>query len=218
MPGVTNAFTADTWEQIRVKLVYAFDAANGNITHDGVIYPNLSNAQALALLQALRGQLRAFKIEPSAEWSLWFELLGYRKPGDKFDLSLAHGAEAVANARNWPGGVELVAGVWEFAADAAKRLDYVGAPKLLVLNYSYNGYEKAAADAYAALERARARAKAKAKPKAKLPVPPGITPPDVELPEPPDVPLPTIPTPDTGGIAILALLLLAAIATRRKRN
>jgi hypothetical protein len=104
MPGVETTYVADTWEAIRVKVVYAFDAANGRATIGGIVYPALSNAQALAILQALRGQLGAFKIKPATKWSLWYAALGYRDAGDKFDVSIAHGAA--------PAPADVIAGVW----------------------------------------------------------------------------------------------------------
>ena len=210
MPSaVASTYSGDTWEQIRVKVVNAFDAANGRAQIAGVWYPGASNAQALAILQALRGLLVAFKVSPSTDWSLWYAALGYHQLGDKFDLSTKHGAA--------PAPADVVAGVWEFFARAAARLDYVGAsPKLLVLNLTYSAYERAARDAYAQIKRERAAAAAKAK--VKVPMPPGIDPPDIEPPEPPDnVPLPIVPTPDTGGLAILAVLVVAAIARKKRK-
>lgn len=210
MPAVGTTYTADTWEQLRVKVVYAFDAANGRMSVDGVWYPKLSNAQALALMQALRGQLVAHKISPSTDWDVWYGALGYHQAGDKFDLTTVHGGA--------PAPADVVAGAWSFFESAAKRLDYVGAlPKILALNLTYPGYEKAAHDAYGALVAERKRQQPKKTP---VPMPPGIDPPVVEPPKPPDdVPLPIVPTPD-GSTALLALLVLlgVAISMRKKRN
>lgn len=211
MPGVETTYVADTWEAIRVKMAFAFDAANGRASVAGGIFPRLSNAQALAILQALRGQLNAFKIKPSTKWSLWYAALGYRTRGDKFNVSIAHGAA--------PAPDDVIAGVWEFLEDAAKRLDYVGAPKMLVLNFTYSAFEKSARDAYAALV-AQRKSDDAAKAKTKLPVPPGIDPPDVAPPQPPDdVPLPVVPSlPSSDGTAAIVVLLLIAIALRKKRK
>jgi len=202
MPGVENTFTADTWEQIRVKVVYAFDAVNGRTTINGVVYPRLSNAQALALLQAWRGQLAPRKLDPTTQWSLWYGALGYAKPGDKFDVHIAHGSAAAPD--------DVIAGAWEFVAGAAQRLDYTGAsPKLLVLNFTYTAYEKAANDAYAALQRSRRKPKAKPAPS------PTTTPDDVPVSTPEAAP--EVSTPDR-GTALLVVLVVIAIALRSKRK
>ena len=213
--AVTTTFTGATWGAIRVAMVYAFDAANGRLAVPGptvratsvqVIYPRLSNAQAIAILAAFRGRLVA---APRTLWPLWWTALGYEREGDKFDTSTARGGASYDDI--------ATAKLWEFVGTACDRLDLAHAePRILVLDYSYKAWERSAVAAYAALRVVRAQ---RARSSSVVPMPPGIEPPDVgPITSPiPDPPLPVIPTPGGGGAAIL-LLLLAALALRKSRR
>lgn len=200
---IPGAYTGDSWQAIKVDLVYAADKQNGRSDVNGVIYPRVTNATALSIAQAWRKLLRAYKIAPGPFWpELWYAALGYHKTGDRFQMTHAHaGAEAPA---------EVQAAVWEFAEWAADRLDDVGAtPRLLALDQTFRGYEAAAQEAYAQLKADRARRKIPAPP-----TPPGVpNPPDIDPPPvKPGPPLTGPPLPDLRGAGILLALLVIAIA------
>lgn len=199
--ALPSTYTGDTWERIRVALVYAVDSLNGRVDVNGQIFPRMNNGQALAIAQAWKGLLAANKQTlPAALWpELWYRALGYHQPGDKFNMSHEH-----ANA---PALADVVAGVWALAEYAAQRLDEKGAqPKLLVLDLSFGGYERAAKDAYERLKKDRAP------PKTPLPGnPPGAPP----LKPPPDVKLPLPTVPSMQGTGLLLLLIVVALAVRK---
>lgn len=199
---IPTTYTAPTWIQIYGALAYAVETVNGKLGKD----PRISNGVAIAILQAWRKIANAYKIR-SAFWpDLWYNALGYRKKGDKFRMD-----------PTWvqaPAAPDVTAAVWGYVIETAKRLDQArGKPLLLVLDLSYRGYEAAAKEAYAKLKTDR-RIPAP-------PVPPGVPkPPDVSLPEiPPEkVPMPRLPkVPSLGGAGVLLLVVLVALALRKKR-
>lgn len=202
MPSIPTTYSGDRWEAIRVRAVYAFDSANGRTTINGLVYPRLTNAQALALVQGWKRMLRTAKVAPGPLWpDLWYRALGRLSEGDRFVMTTAH-AEA-------PAPDEVILGAWEFGAYAARRLDEKNAqPRLLVLDFSYRAYEQAARDAYEALKAERKRKK-------KPPPPPLPKLPD-KPPLDPTPPLPQLPTiPKGTGLALLLLLLVLATSKRK---
>lgn len=210
--NLPTTYTGDTWEKLRVQLVYAFDAANGRVKVNGMVYPQVTNAQALSIAAAYRKLLRTTGAKVPAFWpELWYRALGRFQEGDRFLMTTAHG-DAVAPP-------EVVAAVWELAAHASGVLDQSRAqPKLLVLDLSYRAYEATAKLAYAQLLADR---KAKKKKPIKVPNPadPGGPPGEIDpdkIPKPPRPGdgLPAIPS--MRGIGLLVLLIIAALAVDKK--
>ena len=204
MPTLATTYTGADWDAVRVQLVYAVDALNGNIKDRAGVFPKLTNAQALAIGQAWKKMGKAWGIAPPAShWpELWYLALGRWKEGDRFDMTTKHGAS--------PAPIEVIVGMWSLVDYYARELDAKHAqPIVLVLNLSFAGYEAAARDAYAVLKKEKKR-------KVKLPLP-GT--PEVDLPEAPNIPLPVVPslpTPDR-GTGLLVLLIIIAIAVRRRK-
>lgn len=199
---IPTTYTAATWVQIYGALAYAVETVNGKAGK----YPRISNGLAIAILQGFRKLGNAYKLRTPFWPDLWYHALGYRKKGDKFRMDPSH--------VTGPAPADVNAAVWEYVIDTAKKLDQAKAqPRLLVLDLSYRGYEAAAKEVYAKLKTDR-RVPAP-------PTPPGVPqPPDVTLPEvPPEkLPLPRVPSlPSLGDAGVLVLLVVIALAMRKKR-
>lgn len=196
---LSTTYTGDSWAHIRKQLGAAAESVNGKSPTG---WPAVSNAHALAIAQSLKKLLKANKESvPASAWpELWYFALGYQKPGDKFNMTTAH-----ANA---PAPDIVVESLWEFVSHATTRLDLKKAlPRLLVLDLSHRGYQRAADDAYAQLKKDRA---------GKIIVPPI---PDPTNPPPlPTPPLPKVPgLPRARDLGLLLLLLVVAASTRRRK-
>jgi len=211
-PQIPTTYTGPTWVQIYGALSYAVETVNGRSGK----YPRISNGLAIAILEGFRKLATAYKQFRSPFWpSLWYAALGYRKEGDKFQMATSHALAAAPP--------DVTAAVWEYVMDQARKLDQVGAqPKLLVIDVTYKSYEAAAKSVYDALQAERK--------KKKVPFPgprvPGTKPPpDVEL--PPEIPggRNPVPTPGDGlpsipslkGAGVLALIILIALAMRKRK-
>lgn len=205
---IPAAYTGDTWSAISVDLVYAADQQNGRSEVNGVVYPRVTNATALAIAEAWRKLLKAYKIAPGAFWpELWYAALGYRKTGDRFQMTHQHAAAEAPP--------EVQAAVWEFSQWAARRLDDVDAqPRLLALNLTFKAYEDAASLAWSQLKADRRRGRVPAPPTPPgVPQPPPIDPPDVTDPIVP----PTPNLPDLSGAGILLALIVVAVLVSKRR-
>lgn len=195
---LSTTYSGDSWAHVRKQLGAACEAVNGQTTTG---WPGVSNAQALAILQAFRKLLRSNKeTVPAALWpECWYLALGRLKPGDKFIMSTAHGSS--------PASLDVVECTWALVVYATERLEAKRAkPILLVLDLSYRGYEQAAKDAYAQLKRDTAK-NGKAPPIPPLPDKPPI-----------DPPLPVVPRPKFRDAGILLLLLVVAFGSTRRRR
>lgn len=225
MGQIPSTFAGDSWAQLKAQLFYAVDTATGRVlvsdAQGGEYLPDLTNGQAMALLQAWRKTLRAWKQPmPGALWpALWYLVLGYQVAGDKFDVSIAR-----AQLKAEPA---VVAGVWAFIDYATEQLDRTPAakPRTLGIDFSYSAWDRAARDAYEQLKLERAASKRsstaapKKKRKVKVPMPPGIDDPEVELPDEDELPVAPMPPQlpkMSRGTALLIVLILILAAVRQK--
>jgi hypothetical protein len=198
-----TTYTGGTWAAIHADLYEELDSANGRRMIEGEYRPQMTNLQAIAILQAYRKLAKAWKVQVPLWPELWYAALGYLKAGDRFKMTTAH-----ANAQ---APDHVVPFVWEATDRITADLERKQAlPLLLVLDTSFKGYEAAAKEAYAQLKKDR-------KPP-RLPIP-GHPPLPDKPPSLPKLPLPTIPKPDLRGAGmLLALLLIAYVLKDSKRR
>jgi hypothetical protein len=205
---IPTTYTGGSWRQILAALKYAVETANGKSAD----YPRISNGLAIAILQAWRKVANSYRIKSPFWPELWYSAFGYRKPGDRFNMTTKHAAA--------PAPADVQAATWEQLSIMSRDLDGKKAtPRLLVLDLTFKGYEAAAKEAYERLKADRKGNIIIPPP----PVPPGVSkPPPVEIPKDklPDFPrpgrgLPTIPS--LKGAGLLAILVIVALAMRKKR-
>lgn len=148
LPTTFNA--ADrSYEGIEAQVFLAVDKANGNLlapdADGGIRYPRLTWGQMVALAAAWK---RA-AARSTVRWSGWYNLmkygLGWSKEGDRFIMTKEW---AKTSADPW--GAELF---WIETRKLAKDLDAAGtkyAP--LYVDWSWEGYEAAARDAWSQMK------------------------------------------------------------------
>ena len=189
--------TGASWGDVAASLLATYEQENGRYGAQPRL-PIVTVQQALAIAQALRGQLVAHRLKVPYWPELWYGLLGYERPGDRFVMTSAH-AGAIADHAH-------ADALWSLVERAAQELDARQAtPVLLIVDPSWGQYQRAAADAYAQLKRDRTK---------KLPLPP--IDPDKPIPRPPaDPQLPPRPTlPSLKGAGILLALVIVYLATK----
>lgn len=202
-------YTGASWTEIAAAQFVAENAASGSWPDPKV--PRLSNGEALAILQAWRGIAIANKVAFPFWPELWYHLLGYERPGDKFKITIAH--------FNTQAPLAYADATWAAVIDVAAKLDKIKAPTVpLVLNRSQKGLEAAAAVAWDQMKRERATADAKIKIPYN-PNKPGDTV-DVDKGKIVDIipdPRKAVPKlPSMGGAGMLLVLLVIAFAVKDK--
>lgn len=135
-------YRGDAYVAIEKAIFFEADRVNGNVVvpdgQGGVRVPRLSNAQVLAIVQGWR---RAAARSRAPQWpesvDLALAALGWRKAGDRFDMTDEHMRESAPP--------ELLAMLWAATKSLAERLDGSAtkvAPVYLV--WTRSGYEEAA--------------------------------------------------------------------------
>lgn len=146
---------------IAAQMFFDADRNNGTVSvpdaEGAMSYPRLTNGQVAALV---RGWRRAAARSKSPSWPESYDLLvaalGWRKLGDRFIMTREHAAEAAPP--------ELVALFWRSSDALAKRLDDGGTKRAAIpIDWSYQGYEAAAREAWREMQIDRSAA-ASAKP------------------------------------------------------
>lgn len=208
MSPLATTFTGASWDGIRSRLIAEAEQINGRIEVSGVPYPRLTRAAGLAILQAFRKLRRAWKLPAGIFWpELWYSLLGYEKPGDRFIMTTAHAMG--------PADATQLEAIWVYVDESTQELERKKAqPLMVVLDLTFAAYERTANEAYTQLKEDRRRATIPS-----LPTPPGVPrPPPIDVPVPaPGPPLTGPPLPSLRGAGILLALIALAFLIKKRR-
>lgn len=212
--ALPTAYNGATYADILRAQVAAFGAGNGTFRATGATWSRFTNGQGLALLQTWRKIATAYKERMSLWPDLWWSLLGWRKQGDKFQMTLAHAST--------PADDYLVELTWRsilLLVDTLDRL-YPGVkPPPVVIDFSWKGYERAAKDAWAQMRSNAGRKNPVSNPSG-TPIGHGTTPPPPATSYPPQATVnnPASSAPSGGNAGVLLVVLLLLLAERKKRN